>query len=91
MEEPKYILANGTRIITNDTLGPTTGMLITQKYLDARRPSTPGIVCGIVGGHGGDVYWVKHEVDGQSFGAAYCWSEFEYDPSFTQEAAQEAR
>jgi len=62
-------------------------MLIAQRHLDARRESTPGFVCGIVGGHGGDVYWVRHESG--VLDAPYCWDEFEYDPAFVQGTSME--
>lgn len=74
MKEPEYILPNGTRVVTHEYLGSTGGMLVAQKFLDARRPSALGLIWGIVGGHGGDVYWVKHD-DGT--GAAYMFDEFE--------------
>lgn len=79
MEEPRYILNNGTKVVThlhcNGPVGAT-GILVKPYLLEARRPKAKGETCGIVPGHGGDVYWVRHE-DGQV--AAYGWWEFELD------------
>ena len=50
-------------------------MMIAQRYLDARKPNQTGTIAGVVGGHGGDVYWVKPDDGGEV--AAYCFSEFE--------------
>jgi hypothetical protein len=77
MREPKFILANGTKIVTNAKLDPTTGFLIAPKHLALRKPATSGEIYGVVGGHGGDVYWVRHE--GDEYLAAYCYSEFELE------------
>lgn len=61
------------KIITNQTLGSTTGMLIKQDSLNNRKPNEPGTVLGYVGGHGGDVWWIQH-----AHGIApYCFDEFE--------------
>lgn len=76
MKEPKYILQDGTKVITHVVLHPTTGMLIAADKLANRRANTPGTVVGVVGGHGGDVYWVRHE-DGTV--AAYGWPEMELE------------
>ncbi len=76
MEQPKYLLKHGTRIKTHERLGSTAGMLIKQTYLDQREPNSTGYIAGIVGGHGGDVYWVQHDNGKQ---AAYCFDEFELD------------
>ena len=74
MNEPKQVLANGTRITTHIDLDSTSGLLIKQDLLDNRERGVNGVICGIVGGHGGDFYWVKHE-DGVK--SAYGWMEFE--------------
>lgn len=74
MDCPQFFLDNGTKIRTIDKLEPETGMLISPKNLANRKPSTDGEICGIVGGHGGDVYWVQHE--GDDVPAAYSYSEF---------------
>ncbi len=42
-------------------LGDTEGMLIGKKYLDVRKVGAVGVVEGWVPGHGGDVWWVRHE------------------------------
>ena len=49
---------------------------IKQEILDRRTPGIMGQVCGIVGGHGGDVYWVRHDGT-EDTGSAYGWWEFE--------------
>ncbi len=77
MDEPKNILPVGTRVITHRELEGTVGMLISDVHLNARKADTPGAIGGIVGGHGGDVYWVAH-LDSPM--AAYCFSEFELQP-----------
>lgn len=75
MKEPYYILKNGTRIKTHSELEATRGLLITSRHLNLRKPDAMGIVVGIVGGHGGDVYFVAHLGDADA--AAYCFTEFE--------------
>jgi hypothetical protein len=79
MDQPKYILKHKTRIKTNPVIDSTRGMLIAPKHLDVRRTNTVGVVCGIVGGHGGDVYFVAQL--GDSCMAAYGWWEFELAPA----------
>jgi hypothetical protein len=81
MESPKYVLEHGTEVITHEVLGTTSGILVKNHHLDARKPSTLGVIRGWVAGHGGDIYWVQH---GKDFGedvAVYCWSEFEFSPT----------
>jgi hypothetical protein len=79
MDEPPHVLPNGVKIVTNATpngsLG-SAGILVKKKYLEARRPNMKGEIAGFVSGHGGDVYWVRHE-NGQI--ATYGWWEFELD------------
>jgi hypothetical protein len=41
--------------------GSTTGMLIKDEYLKARRAGAVGQVHSYVPGHGGDVWFVMHE------------------------------
>ncbi len=77
MREPEYILANGTKVVTHAELSTTSGFLINPVHLSARKPSAAGVIAGVVGGHGGDVYWVKHEDGGPV--AAYCFTEFEIE------------
>lgn len=79
MNEPEYILESGTRIRTNEPLASTGGFLIAQKHMDVRKPNAVGAICGIVGGHGGDVYWVAHI--GDPCMAAYGWMDFELEPA----------
>lgn len=74
-QAPDYILRIGTRVLTNETLGPTTGMMVPGRHIAQRRPACRGTINGVVGGHGGDVYWVLHEHS--TAVAPYCWSEFE--------------
>lgn len=57
------------------SLGSTTGMLIKQIYLDARKVGIEGTYKGWVPGHGGDVWWIVHA--DQSV-AAYMTTELEY-------------
>lgn len=78
MDQPAYVLENGTKIRTNMVLDSTSGMLIDPRNLGQRRANAPGVIKGIVGGHGGDVYWVEHE-KGAEHPAAYCFTEFELD------------
>lgn len=75
MKEPAQTLPFGTRIRTLPMLESTRGMLVAPCHLDARRASTNGRIAGIVGGHGGDVYWVDHLEDDAL--AAYCFTEFD--------------
>jgi|GEM_PF-4188551 len=78
MQEPETILVPMTRIRTNAALGPTGGFLIAQRHLDAQQPSAFGVILGLVGGHGGDVYRVAHV--GGTCSAAYGWMDFELAP-----------
>jgi len=57
----------------------TGGMLIHQKYLDARRVGATGITGLYVPGHGGDIYWVKHD-DGTIAAFGFMELEHETDP-----------
>jgi len=81
MEEPEYILDNGTKVHTSKVLSSTSGITVKQHHLDARKPDTPGIIRGWVAGHGGDIYWVQHEDESV---AAYGWMEFELVPGRTR-------
>jgi len=78
MNQPTYLLPNGARIRTHAELGSTRGMMIVDKHLAARAPNSVGTIVGVVGGHGGDVYWVEHSIGGDA--AAYCFTEFELEP-----------
>lgn len=75
MKEPATTLPNGTRIRTHTTLDSTRGMMVAPCHLNARHASTNGRIAGIVGGHGGDVYWVDHPEE--IVPAVYCFTEFE--------------
>lgn len=55
-------------------LGSTTGMFISQEYLGNRKKGATGTIVNWVAGHGGDVWWVKHD-SGEV--AAYCFDEFQ--------------
>lgn len=77
MNEPQYLLEPGTRIVTHASLGSTLGIIVRDQYLATRRPSTPAVLGNYVAGHGGDIYWAKHD-DGTV--AVYGWQEFELDP-----------
>lgn len=77
MEEPRHVLADGTKIVTHAWVDGTkgaSGMLVHKKHLDARRSLAKGTIRGWVPGHGGDVYWVEHE---DKAIAAYGWMDFE--------------
>lgn len=63
----------GDKVKINSKLGSTNGMLVHSSHLAARRPNQEGIVCGIIQGHGGDCWFVKH---GDGSVGAYCFTEF---------------
>ncbi len=63
----------GLIVRTNKRLGKTTGFMVVQKHLDARKSGKAGVVTGYVPGHGGDVWWVNHN-DGTC--GAYVFNEF---------------
>jgi hypothetical protein len=65
---------SGLIVKTVTELGDTRGMFITPMCLERRRPNAVGTTLHWVPGHGGDVWWVKHE-DGQV--APYVFNEFE--------------
>ncbi len=56
-------------------LGETTGMTIAEKHLVVRKTGVTGTVLNYVPGHGGDVWFVKH--DGCEEIGAYCFDELE--------------
>lgn len=74
MKQPASILANSTAVHTHPELGTTKGMVAMPTVLSNRRASASGTIHGIVPGHGGDVYWVRHD-DGTT--APYHFDEFE--------------
>lgn len=56
----------------------TVGMMIRPDYLANRRASMDGVALDYVPGHGGDVWWVRHDIEGQDpIIAAYCTNEFQ--------------
>lgn len=55
-------------------LEDTKGMFVAKKHLDVRDVGAKGEIIGYVPGHGGDVWWIKH--DNGSIGA-YVFNEFE--------------
>jgi hypothetical protein len=67
VKEPEYILDVGTPVRIIDWFG-VANFMVARASLDLRRrpaKSTDstycdGVIVGIVGGHGGDVYWVEH-------------------------------
>lgn len=65
---------NGMNVITAHAFkaNATEGMSVHLRHLGARRTSTRGVTDGYVPGHGGEVWWVKHE-DGSV--GAYSYSE----------------
>lgn len=61
----------------------TVGMFIHQRHISARRgPGAEGVVLSAAAGHGGDVWFVAHDLD--SVGA-YCFTEFELIEDLTVE------
>ena len=64
----------GLRVRTTN-LGDTIGLTINTRHLDVRREGVEGVVEGHVPGHGGDVWFVKH--DGTNQVGAYTFTEFE--------------
>jgi hypothetical protein len=75
MEQPERTLENGTKIRTHAHLARADGMMVHHAHLAARTANATGEIAGVVGGHGGDVYWVRHGSD--ECLAAYCFNEFE--------------
>jgi hypothetical protein len=46
MEEPKTIPENGSKVVTNEVLSSTSGIVVAAKHLECRRPSANGTVRG---------------------------------------------
>lgn len=57
-------------------LEDTKGMMIKRQHLDVRTVGARGEVIGYVPGHGGDVWWIRHN-DGAV--GAYVFNEFELE------------
>lgn len=74
MEEPKYILTQGVQVLTHGKIDGTAGLLVRQDFLNNRRTNAKATIHGPVAGHGGDIYWAKHE---DNTVAVYGWWEFE--------------
>jgi len=66
----QFIMNNfkqGLRVKTRPRLLATTGFIIHEKHINARKPNKFGSVRQWVPGHGGDVWFVQH--DDRSVGA----------------------
>lgn len=82
MEQPKETLKEGTRIVTHAKMYEADDIRVAYTHLSERRANAPGIIKGVVGGHGGDVYWVAHDNDpADTPWAPYCFDEFELEES----------
>ena len=64
----------GIRVRTTK-LRDTKGFLVKHQHLACRKAGVSGTVRGYVAGHGGDVWWVKHD-DSEDVGA-YSYTELE--------------
>ncbi len=67
-------IRKGLTVKTADTLGTTKGFIMDPSYKAARRSGAVGQVVNYVPGHGGDVWYVQHNDDGEI--AAYAYNEF---------------
>ena len=56
-------------------LRETTGIIVGDRHLEVRKAGVAGTVLGQVPGHGGEVWFVKHD-NSQEVGA-YCYDELE--------------
>jgi hypothetical protein len=65
------------RLRVASKLEPTTGMIVPQTRLQKRRPDAVGTEHGYVGGHGGDVWWLRHDGDDPDDIAPYSLTELE--------------
>jgi hypothetical protein len=76
MEQPEFILENGVAVVTcpGFVAGSADGMMVPEEYKTNRSARTNGKIVAAAGGHGGDVYLVRHDLDGKV--AAYCYTEF---------------
>ena len=64
----------GLRVEVKSLHSDTKGMFIGQLHLDVRAVGIKGTIVDYVSGHGGDVWWVKHD-DGNV--GAYVFDELE--------------
>jgi hypothetical protein len=62
-------MREGINVRTHARLRDTRGFMIAERHLLARRTDAAGTVLSWVPGHGGDVWWVRHN-DGEV--APYC-------------------
>jgi hypothetical protein len=76
VNQPQCILKNGARVKTRTSLDSSIGMIVPPQCLSMRRVSAEGIIRGVVGGHGGDLYYVEHEAHDLHY-VVYCFTEFE--------------
>ena len=67
---------NGDRVSVTSLSVSTGGMLVAAKHINARREDVVGEVVGIVPGHGGDAWFVRHDDDAEV--AAYYTTELEH-------------
>jgi len=78
MDSPSTIPAIGTKLLVTE-LRDTRGFLVQPKHMSVRRAGETVTMKGWVPGHGGDVWWCKH--DNGDVGA-YCFTELEFaEPS----------
>jgi hypothetical protein len=70
VEQPYYLLNNGTRVRVHDKIKDD--LLLHGD----RSPGAFGRIAGVVGGLGGDVYFVTHD---SGTTAKYCFTEFELE------------
>jgi hypothetical protein len=73
--QEKKSMENGTKVRTNKELEIPQGMIAMASMIANRRPDAVGEITGIVPGHGGEVYWIRHGSDGTT--APYAVNEFE--------------
>lgn len=76
MKQPEHILERGFRVVTVDVFekNATMGMIGGADLISARKNGEPGKIDGVVGGAGGDLYFVLHD-DGAR--AVYAFTEFD--------------
>ncbi len=74
MDAPTQVPEMGTRLRVTALQG-TGGMLVVPHQIENRRAGEVVYMHGIVGGHGGDVWWCKHE-NGDI--APYSWGELDF-------------
>lgn len=74
MNQPRHVLESGIPVHTHKKLDKADGLVAMPTLIANRRGDADGAIDGIVPGHGGDVYWVKHT---DMKVALYCFTEFE--------------